>query len=306
MAEKIVLIITSSIDGTVDYIIQKYNSPEVCFKRVNVDLFNLYCFDFSSKDGWTIKFRENNEIIELNDVYSIYYRKPRLPDLSLYEKKYHPMISKDIVSVINGIVDGFDRAVLSKPCLLKKTENKIFQIQYALANGFFVPDTYIGNTSDETIPFIHKKSIIKPISMGKINSENSVDIFQTCIFNKSVEDIALTPVYLQSYIEKKYEVRITIIDGNIFPVKIESSDQVDWRKKGARNIYAITEIPTEIEMSCLKMLRDFDLTFGAFDFIVNTSNEWFFLEINPNGQWLWLEQELHLDISKEIVQYLLK
>ncbi len=50
----------------------------------------------------------------------------------------------------------------------------------------------------------------------------------------------------------------------------------------------------------------FNIEFGAFDFIVTKSNVWVFLEINPNGQWLWLEQKLNLSISDEILKLLLK
>ena len=52
------------------------------------------------------------------------------------------------------------------------------------------------------------------------------------------------------------------------------------------------------------MLKDFGLMFGAFDFIVDQNGDWIFLEINPNGQWLWLEKILGLPISKKIVDYL--
>ena len=52
------------------------------------------------------------------------------------------------------------------------------------------------------------------------------------------------------------------------------------------------------------MMDDFSLNFGAFDFIVTPDDEWIFLEINPNGQWLWLEQKLGINISKKIVEYL--
>lgn len=49
----------------------------------------------------------------------------------------------------------------------------------------------------------------------------------------------------------------------------------------------------------------FNLMFGAFDFIVTPRNEWVFLEVNPNGQWLWLERSLNLNISQKIVEYLI-
>lgn len=52
-------------------------------------------------------------------------------------------------------------------------------------------------------------------------------------------------------------------------------------------------------------MKDMNLSFGAFDYIVTLDDEWIFLEINPNGQWLWLEQSLDLDISQKIIDYLI-
>ena len=54
------------------------------------------------------------------------------------------------------------------------------------------------------------------------------------------------------------------------------------------------------------MMEDFNLIFGAFDFIVTPEDKWVFLEVNPNGQWLWLEQSLNLDISKKILDNLIR
>ena len=55
---------------------------------------------------------------------------------------------------------------------------------------------------------------------------------------------------------------------------------------------------------CINMLNEFRLNFGAFDFIVDERGKWIFLEVNPNGQWLWLEKILDLSISYRIVDYL--
>ena len=52
------------------------------------------------------------------------------------------------------------------------------------------------------------------------------------------------------------------------------------------------------------MLEDLELKFGAFDFIVDEEDNWVFLEVNPNGQWQWLEEKLNLNISEKIVEYL--
>ena len=299
---KAVLIITSSVDVTVDYIIKRYQN-EARFYRLNVDELSKYRIDVGAINQWTIAC--SNWKIEKSSVYSIYYRKPILPDLSKYEEDYHGLIAKDIISLINGIVDDFEGKVLTKPYILRKTENKTIQLLYAVRKGFQLPKSYIGNSKDIALESINKhKSIIKPLTTGKIKKCDGIEIYQTNYIDKLQEDIALTPIYVQNYVEKNYEVRLTCVNHSVFAVRIDSEDKLDWRKNYAGLKYSVIECPHIIINRCFKLMEDFGLKFGAFDFIVNKSDEWIFLEINPNGQWLWLEKALDIPISQCIIQYL--
>lgn len=47
-----------------------------------------------------------------------------------------------------------------------------------------------------------------------------------------------------------------------------------------------------------------NLQFAAIDFVLDVENRYWFLEINPNGQWVWIEHLVELPISKEIVNQL--
>lgn len=299
--QKKVLIITSSIDVTVDYIIERYKGM-VEFYRVDVDLFSDYEIIVGGSNQWTIS--SSKWQIKKGDIYSIYYRKPRLPVLDEFEWHYRNMIAKDIIALINGIVDDFDGKVLSKPYILRKTENKIFQLLYAQKEGLLIPQSFIGNSNNIAKSFIGETSIIKPLTTGKICKEGDVELYQTNYFTEFEDDISLTPIYLQQYVNKKYEVRLTHINSYFFPVRIDSKDKLDWRKNYKGLSYSIIECPKDIMDKCSKLLSHFKLNYGAFDFIVNENNEWIFLEVNPNGQWQWLEQILNLSISEKIIEYL--
>lgn len=298
---KKILIITSSIDETTTYIMNKY-SNQVKFLRIDVDKFDQYKFNIEN-EGWMIA--NNNFQVSAEDIYAIYYRKPMLPDLKIFNSQYHGMIQRDIISVINGIVDSFPGKVLTKPYILRKTENKIFQIIYANKSHLKIPQSYIGNCKEKSIKFCESESIIKPITTGKTYGENGWELYQTSMFKGISQDISLTPVYLQSYISKQFEVRVTMVEQNVYSVRIDTKNKVDWRADYQNHQYSLISCPKSIIEKCYKMMKDFGLKFGAFDFIVTPENEWIFLEINPNGQWLWLEQSLGLDISKKIVEYLI-
>lgn len=298
---KKVLIITSSIDGTVDYILKKYDGI-ADFCRLDVDMFSQYEIVLDGNGKWMISCDE--WILEKGEVYSIYYRKPRLPELDEYSHEYRGMIAKDIISLINGIVDDFQGRVLTKPYILRKAENKAFQLLYAGKNSLLIPKSFVGNSNKRAKEFSIGKSIIKPLTIGKITVENAIELYQTSYFESLDEDISLTPIYLQEYINKQYEVRMTYIDGCFFAVRIDSENKLDWRRNYKGLKYGLIDCPPLILEQCKNLLNDFQLNYGAFDFIVDENDQWFFLEVNPNGQWLWLEYELQIPISEKIVKYL--
>lgn len=54
------------------------------------------------------------------------------------------------------------------------------------------------------------------------------------------------------------------------------------------------------------MLKHYGLHFGVFDFIKSKKGEDVFLELNPNGQWLWLELKSGFNITKSVAENLIK
>ena len=301
MELKKILIITSSMDSTASYIMKKYFGLADFF-RLNVDKFSEYRF-YIGNNGWSIS--DQDSIVDSESVYSIYYRKPMLPDLRTYDSQYLVLIQKDIISIINGIADAFHGMVITKPSILRKAENKVFQMIYVDENGWNIPRTYIGNEEKIGDKFIRTMSVIKPLTTGKTFGKNRWELYQTNIFKGFKEDISLTPIYLQYYVPKQYEARVTIIGREIYVVRIDTKNKIDWRLDYPNHKYTMITCPEDIIKKCYQMMKDFDLIFGAFDFIVTPENEWVFLEVNPNGQWLWLEQSLGLDISKKIIDKLI-
>ena len=295
-----ILIITCSYDKTIDYIIEK-NKYRANFFRFNVDLFADYGITISNS-YWEISYRNNT--INSNTSLSIYYRKPTFPDTSDFAPEYRRIINSDILAIIDGLANSFSGVVLTKPYLLRQAENKIFQLIYAKSHSILMPKSFIGN--NDYWKCINDQRIIKPISVGKIETSSGIAIIQTNLMheNDSYDSPELTPVYIQEYIKKSFEVRITVVDDDFFAVKIVSDNMIDWRA-GNNNQYEIIDIPIEIKKCIKMMMKDFQLRFGAIDYIVDVDGKWYFLEINPNGQWQWLECILGLSISDSIMNMLL-
>lgn len=297
---KKILIVTSSFDKTVDYIINKFNEQN--FIRLNVDELENNQISVTNFSKFNVSIK--NEIYNIENLFesisSIYYRKLFLPELNKYDSKYHTYMQKEIYSFITGLVDSFNGKILTTPSILRKVENKIYQLKVASDLNFLLPDSLISNDSNAVNEFQASQIISKPLSTGKLT--NSTAVHSSIVTNK-VEDIALSPTYFQKYIEKDYELRITVIKETFYCVKILADNKIDWRESEDNNLYELIETPEVVKQQCLAFLKVCNLAFGAFDYIVS-GGKYYFLECNPNGQWLWLEMKLGLNISKSIVEYL--
>ena len=106
---------------------------------------------------------------------------------------------------------------------------------------------------------------------------------------------------------------MTAVGDKTFACRIDSQAQqddtgkIDWRQGYGHGIsWSVFDLPEDIARKCLAYLRRMGLNFGCFDFIVTPSGEYVFLECNPNGQWLWVELETGLPISRAIAEFLIK
>jgi len=173
-----------------------------------------------------------------------------------------------------------------------------------------MPSSLITNSNISTSSFINKNinSIVKPLSTGRVACNNNVGIIQTNLVDKNIElkNLELAPAYFQEYIEKQYELRVTIVDRKVFAVRIDTNEKIDWRKNKENIKYSKFKLPAKIIKKCNALMQKLNLKFGALDFIVNDRDEFYFLEINANGQWGWLEHELKLNISGAIMNYLME
>jgi glutathione synthase/RimK-type ligase-like ATP-grasp enzyme len=118
------------------------------------------------------------------------------------------------------------------------------------------------------------------------------------------------PVIVQPYVEKQYELRVTIVDGRPFCCRIDSqasqTTAVDWRR------YDIANTPHtayDLDSAVARRLRDFmnraGLVYAAIDMIITPAGRPVFVEANPAGQFGWIEDLVGLPISAAIADWLL-
>ena len=109
-----------------------------------------------------------------------------------------------------------------------------------------------------------------------------------------IDGVKEIPCYFQSYTDKAFELRVTVIGDKVFAAKIDSQKDartaVDYRDFSAEIQYEAFKLPQHIEQYCRDFVHSYQLQYGAIDIIVTPQNDYVFLENNPAGQFWFVEQ----------------
>lgn len=119
--------------------------------------------------------------------------------------------------------------------------------------------------------------------------------------------IATTAHLFQEWVPKAYEVRLTAVGRRIFAAEIHATSvaaRTDWRSDYDNLTYRVCSPPADVTAGVHRVLDRLGLPYGAFDFVVTPSGEWTFLEVNPNGQYGFVEQATGLPITAAVCDHL--
>lgn len=290
------------IDKVMNCIIELGNNP-ILFQRLSrTDQLSLIFGNDTLK----------NEIngISTSKIDSVWWRfKQHLP--SEYSKGLGSITDDFIHREWISVLKALPYILPDKVKWLNKLENhiranyKVYQLNLAQKLGIRIPNTIISNSPKQIKDFaeLYDRVIYKTLSSFILPPGYAV--FTTIVsledIKNSGDKIVITPGIYQEYCEKKFELRVVVIGEEIYVAKINSQKhdetKIDWRKNQFLSIYEPYRLSKESEKKLLQFHNKSGLTYGAYDYIVNSKNEEIFLECNPGGQWLWIEDKLEFPIS---------
>lgn len=245
--------------------------------------------------------------IDLNTIKVIYWRKPSsdcyVKPLTSLTKLKGDIKLTEFEKVMDFICHKNTHIKwLNKFTDFHKNDNKLIQLDLARSLDIKIPATIISNIR----PSMEFVGIYKPI-YAKLRVDDNDCLFSVKTTQHCEQVLDSIPYIHQSYIPKAFELRITIVGNKFFSCKIDSQQskdertRIDWRHYNLDKIYwTIYQLPSEIESKLLSLMKKMNLNFGCIDMIVTPDEEYVFLEINANGQWLWIEGYTGMKISREI------
>jgi len=316
----VVLVLTNSTDGThSDIVIDKLRSIGEKVFRFDVD--RVASGDLSiqleaNQGSFGFEMIDSTGRLLSTEIKSAWYRRPNRLNSPIGDPVQRKYAETEMTQFMEGVWSATVGEVfwLSNPVQLERARKKMLQLKIARELGFTIPRTIVTNDPECVRTFVEScggRVVFKAIHHEMLDYDaKSFNIPTTLIGRGHLAKLDLVrhmPSLFQECIDKEYELRVTVVGDQVFPVKIDSQAYletvVDWRHPDfiQKLSYTTTTLPPGIDRLCVSMLSTLGLGFGAFDFAVDKSGICYFLEVNPNGQWYWLEDLTGALISDAIV-----
>ncbi|MDJ0697506.1 MvdD family ATP-grasp ribosomal peptide maturase [Mastigocoleus sp. MO_188.B34] len=263
---------------------------------------------------------ENN--LDLDRVSAVWYRRiaigGKIP--STMNRQLRQASVQESRATIGGVIASIKGFHLDPVVNIRRAENKQLQLQVAQEVGLDIPPTLITNNPQVVKQFAQECGeegiITKMLSSFAIYDHQGRDhvVFTNPVTTEDLENLdglRFCPMTFQENMPKALELRVTIVGKRIFAAAVDSQvlqkATYDWRRQGMALLSAWQpyNLPEDISEKLLKLMAYFNLNYGAIDIIFTPDGRYVFLEVNPVGEFFWLEHCPGLPISQAIAKLLL-
>lgn len=319
-----ILIITDNQDQTTMLTIDWLLSYEEKLIIHNREYCQIYELVIRNNDiSFNLIIDDNN--VSSSSVRSYWYRRGNINFDN--NELLMPLIQKKEIGKLNFIREesrDLSRAIMkeiSKKHGLGNFEdnniNKLEVLQTANLYDLIIPETLVTSFRTKLHSTIkeNQKSITKAIRNGGYYKNSSFFNFSTHLVESN--HISLIPKFfhptlIQQQLKKKYELRIFYLDGDFYTSAIFSQNdeqtKVDFRNYNDNrpNRTPPYQLPKDIEQKLHKLMQKLTIKCGSIDMVVNTKNEFVFLEINPVGQFQQVSFPCNYYLELKVAEYLTK
>lgn len=263
-----------------------------------------------------VTFIIDGEEISGEKIKGVWWRRLVPPPLGRFNKA----LQEYCVGEYRAFFEWFEDILLdkvqwvSRPSMIARANNKANQLRCAYSLGFRTLETIFTNSPLLAGKFVADiPTVYKSISTPRVPLSEDVHstVFTTLLTMKSLkrlDGLVTCPAILQRFCQKVGDVRVTVFGDAVFAVLIESQGnertRVDFRTEGRNLPHHVHQLPLAEEERCRKLVAMMGLAFGAIDLALHDDGTYTFFEINPNGQWGWLEEKTGLPMRHALLNLL--
>lgn len=294
MPGHLTLVVTSSYDVTTDILLRNRAIPIDRIFRLNYDLIGEYSISVTPRSFEIVD--RVGRVASLDTIFKCYLRKFERKITDDAQEKYADDELWYLTRAIIRQLWSLNRIVLVEPGAETTRLDKLAQLRFA-AQHFQLPawEFSLGRPIRFSSPIV-----VKSLSRGKVGDK---------VMNANrVDPAALDthwPWFQQEIVEGTHDVTVVYVRGQQFAYRLSREHtvgrgRIDWKSDRAakgRQAWDYFELPAGATRSIASLMQAMKLDFGRLDFLMKEGGELIFLEVNPNGQFAWLD----LDDSKGVI-----
>jgi glutathione synthase/RimK-type ligase-like ATP-grasp enzyme len=317
------LIITRTNDNeSVDYVSRALGKRGARAFRLDTDRFPTEVRASIRIENGAVRgtLADRGDTIEVSELAGAWHRRLEIGGgiPTTMDKRLRMPSIEESRRVLLGLFASLPCFTIDPATRLRHAEHKQLQLQVARKVGLEVPRTLVSNDADAVRAFFEECSgrVIAKMMTGFAVVEDGLEkvVFTNPLKAedlKSLDQLALCPMTFQEHLEKSLELRVTIVGERVFAASIDSNrlerSRTDWRREGVALIgdWKPYDLPDDIEKGLLALMDAFGLNYGAIDIIVGPDGRHVFLEVNPAGEFFWLDRDGGMPISEAIADVML-
>ncbi|MBX9721821.1 MAG: hypothetical protein K2X81_10535 [Candidatus Obscuribacterales bacterium] len=259
------------------------------------------------------EFQSSYDATLIDGTAVIWWRRPFTPQSDLnIEKNLQKFVSTEKKHALHGSIYASECRVVNSPFCELKAQYKPYQLHQASKLGLRIPETCITNDAKRAYEFAKqlskdgKRCVYKPFTSPEDNFAPT-RILTTEQLEEATAELTIAPVIFQECIEKGVDVRVCIVGNKLFSAAIvpNHADLIDWRLDPLSKTEHY-DLSAGTKEKLFALTRALGLETGSIDLRVNPDGQIYFFEINPSGQFLWLEADLGLPICDAFADLLLQ
>jgi hypothetical protein len=235
--------------------------------------------------------------LDLDTVRAVWWRRPGafgLPE-TVRDETHRRLALSEAATAFHGMFAAMDARWINPPALDASAGHKPYQLALAQSLGLEIPQTMMTSDPEEAREFwracdgdvIYKQFLALPDAWSETRRLGQAE-------TKAADDaIRLAPVIFQRRVAAVADLRVTIIGDDVFAAAVDVRNlayDVDVRLNlNARHV--AHDLPDDVTEMLHALMRRLGLVYGAIDLRLTDDGRYVFLEINPAGQFLYVEQQ---------------
>jgi hypothetical protein len=264
-------------------------------------------------DRAVIARADGHEPIDLSRASTIWYRRPRLPrPPALIVDGDRDFAAGEWSAAIDGLWATCPARFVSDPTC-QRSASKSRQLRIAAEVGLAIPDTLVTSSAADARAFVdqHGGHVIHKALTAPADRFLATKRWSDADAAK-LDDLPLAPTIFQEEVRGSIDLRVTMIGERFFaadfPTSTLESPEVQWidNRLVLDLQYQEHALPASVEAGLRALTQRLGLSFGTIDMKIDASGAYVFLEINPQGQFLYVEILTGLPLARTLAEFLME